>query len=193
VTGETERIARPMAAHLTSNKLLSVDPGKRKIAYAIWDRATGKLLEAGLVTRDPEVGEECVEHWKRIVESVWLTLGTLEVFDLVIEVPQVYTEVSDKDKNDLLDLAGVVGGIASSEQVASVEWSPKPREWKGQAPKSVTITRVDKRLSPEERARIIWPTVKKLHQDVYDAIHLGLTYLEREGLREIPVPERYPQ
>ena len=179
------------------NQLLSVDPGKLKVAYARWDLDTCLLLGAGLIVRKPDVAEERVDQWKLMGQTFWAILsvnrfpltGQLQEYDLVAEIPQVYTGPQAEDRNDLIDLAGVVGAISASPLITSVQWSPLPREWKQQIPKEVTQQRVDKRLSAEEKAKIKWPA-KSLAHNVYDAIHLGLVYLEREGLRMPPVPQR---
>ena len=164
-------------------KTISIDPGFEKVAFAVWDDA-GKLRSAGLVIYRHGPGKERVEKWRNIAEATALTTG-LSMGDnrLVAEIPQVYRD-KKSDPNDLIDLAGVVGALAGKLS-GTVEWSPVPREWKGQTPKIVTQARVKKRLSPEEWARVDWP-IPSLCHNVYDAIHLGLVYLEREGIRSLP-------
>lgn len=171
-------------------RIVSVDPGKNKIAYACWNPATGELIKAGLVTQTSEPGTERVEHWREIADYFWVHIPPGDPVRLVVEIPQIYSGPREEDPNDLIDLAGVVGAICSSVEVEAVEWSPQPREWKGQIPKAVTKTRVDKRLSEKEKALVEWPAGRFKH-DVYDALHLGLVFLEREGLRKIP--DRYPE
>lgn len=182
-------------------RVISIDPGLARVAYAIWEAETGKLLRAGLVRKEHEVGTERVQKWANMAWAVddELGLSNGEEIWLVLEVPQVYKETQNRDKkghgrdpNDLIDLAGVLGAIAGKLLVGRVEWSPLPREWKGQLPKEITKKRVDERLAPAERETVEWPSVKEFHKDVYDAIHLGIVYLESEGYREIPLPVRYP-
>jgi hypothetical protein len=169
--------------------VISIDPGKRKVAYAVWDYDTGSLLRAGLVTHDPSPGDERAQQWKDIAYWTELAAGLGRIDNrLVIEIPQVYEGYQDEDKNDLIDLAGVVGAL-SAHVWGRVEWSPTPREWKGQLPKAITQKRVDAELNDAEKALIEWPA-KNLRHNVYDALHLGLTYLKREGIR---LPDRYPQ
>ncbi len=173
-------------------KIVSVDPGLAKVAFASWDPETGQLLEAGLVVHKHEIATERVQKWKDMAWWTCMVAGLDRCdIDLVIEVPQVYAGARDEDPNDLIDLAGVVGAIASSIILGSVQWSPLPREWKGQIPKKVTKQRVDKRLSDAEKALIKWPSASLAH-NVYDALHLGIVYLEREGLRKIPLSDKYP-
>lgn len=177
-------------------KILSVDPGLSKVAYAIWSNEHDsdlwyELEQGGLAVLAHEVGTERVQKWADMAcafrEMIPAICGD---YLLVIETPQVYGGPRDEDPNDLIDLAGVVGAIAATVG-GPVEWSPKPREWKGQAPKEISRQRVDNRLTEAEKSRIRWP-IKSLRHNVYDALHLGLVYLEREGLRKRPLPQRYP-
>lgn len=176
-------------------RVISIDPGLNRVAYAIWDVETGKLVCAGLAEIDYEVGTERAEKWRMmgqlVDDELGLSSGLAEDTWLVVEVPQVYGGPRNEDPNDLIDLAGVLGSIIGRMNEGHVEWSPVPRDWKGQAPKRVTQQRVDERLGPDETITIEWP-IKSLCHNVYDAIHLGIVYLEREGFREIPLPVRYP-
>jgi hypothetical protein len=169
--------------------LVSVDPGKRACGVAVWTYATGKLVWASWVRLKPEVGQERAEIWGDLGRLVQANVAKWQPWglSLILEIPQVYEGPQDEDKNDLLDLAGVQGAIVAACKAASpcnttVEWSPTPREWKGQLPKEISQARVDAKLSPEEKSRIEWPA-KSYRHNVYDALHLGLVHLEREGLR----------
>jgi hypothetical protein len=182
-------------------RVISIDPGLNWAAFAEWDAETGLLRRAGLVKCEYEIGTERAEKWREMAWQVDAELGLSDSDEetwLVVEVPQIYKEVQNKDKkghsrdpNDLIDLAGVLGAIISKAQNGKVEWSPLPREWKGQIPKHVTKQRVDQRLQEGETECVEWP-IESLKHNVYDALHLGIIYLEREGLREIALPQRYP-
>lgn len=164
-------------------KIISIDPGLEKVAFAVWDEA-GTLTHASLVIYKHGPGKERAEKWRTIAEVTAIHSGMSMGENLLIaEIPQVYRD-KKSDPNDLIDLAGVVGALAGKLS-GTVEWSPVPREWKGQIPKTVTQTRVKKRLSQAERDRVDWP-IPSLCHNVYDAIHLGLVYLEREGIRSLP-------
>lgn len=177
-----------------SPRVISIDPGLEKVAWAEWDFETGKLVEAGLIQRKAEVGEERAEKWRKMAYQVDYLLFKLEDREilLVIEIPQVYSGPREEDPNDLIDLAGVVGAITGKIINGHVEWSPTPREWKGQIKKEISKQRVDQRLSQDEKAKILWP-IKSLAHNVYDALHLGIVYLEREGLRDRQVTQLYPK
>jgi hypothetical protein len=169
-------------------KIVSVDPGKLGCGVAIWSEFGSygiQVLWAGYV-KNPEANElgiERVELWRAMGNAVRAVVYPFaNPASLVLEIPQVYDGPRPEDPNDLIDLGGVQGAIACACNWP-VEWSPVPREWKGQLPKEVSQKRVDKKLAPEEKERISWP-IKTLRHNVYDALHLGIVYLEREGLRE---------
>lgn len=168
-----------------SSRIASIDPGLAKVAVAIWNSERDFALEwAGLVLCDHSPGTERAQKWREMAEAVfpWLWMHGGEPLDMVVEVPQVYGGVHKEDPNDLLDLTGVLGAIVGGQACNSVAWSPLPREWKGQLPKEITQSRVDAKLSALEKSCIEWP-IKSLRHNVYDAIHLGIVHLEREGLR----------
>jgi hypothetical protein len=161
---------------------VSIDPGKNACGVAVWYEY--KLSWAGFV-KNPytkALGKERAEKWGDMARAVHKAIqGEIRDYSLLLEIPQVYDGFTDNDKNDLIDLAGVQGAIVGVTG-APVEWSPLPKEWKGQLPKKVSEKRVDSKLSQEEKARIEWPSPSLCH-NVYDALHLGLVHLEREGLR----------
>lgn len=164
-------------------QIISIDPGLHKVAFACWDHATGLLLEARLVEHKHEIATERGQKWKDIASTLHVFIPQRDT-DWVIEVPQVYRDMKGKDPNDLVDLGGVLGAVVATGLFEShVVWSPLPREWKGQLPKEVTQKRVNAKLSNQEKTLIKWP-IPSLCHNVYDAIHLGIVYMEREGLRE---------
>jgi hypothetical protein len=167
------------------SRLVSIDPGKHACSIACWHDYT--LVHAAwienLFRRDQ--GKERADSWgdlgKRVADVIGTELGSSAPISLIVEVPQIYPGPRREDPNDLIDLAGVLGAIIGVTR-ASVVWSPFPRQWKGQAPKEVTQQRVEAKLSDLEKGMIEWPA-SRLRHNVYDAIHLGIVYLERQGLR----------
>lgn len=175
---------------MKNRKYASIDPGKWACSVAVWGE-DGKLETAAYIKSKlkQEPGVERPEIWRHTAKAVanYLLIEHSQVlWGLVLEIPQVYEAYQDKDKNDLIDLAGVLGGISTAlVGVSEVEWAPLPREWKGQLRKEHTRDRVDRRLSDDEKARITWPSAASLRHNVYDAIHMGIVFLEREGLRAL--------
>jgi hypothetical protein len=102
---------------------------------------------------------------------------------VVLEWPQVYTH-GPNDRNDLLGLAGVCGGVASlfaADGTALLTYLP--REWvanlkkskKGDPRKSPRGLYIGRRL--DETEQNVWRGVKS--HDVVDAIGIGLHHLGR--------------
>lgn len=136
--------------------LVSIDPGKHKCGMAWWEDT--ELVTAGLVESPPLLIPEKTNH-------------------LVIEVPQIYARSKSKgDPNDLIDLAVMVGRIISICDISYTLY--RPREWKGQVPKDVMVSRIKGKLSKKELERITLPA-KTLQHNVFDAIGIGLKYLNR--------------
>lgn len=179
-------------------KFASIDPGKWSVSVAIWTehdctcrlcpKNSVRLTWAGLLNNPHKEDQaERAERWGQLarVVNAMIAVKTGDVSaatSLILEIPQVYGGVRDEDPNDLIDLAGVQGAIVGVTG-AVVEWSPLPREWKGQLPKEVSAQRVEAKLTEEEKRRIEWPA-KRLRHNVYDAIHMGIVFLERYGYRE---------
>lgn len=168
---------------------VSIDPGKHACSIACWKDC--QLNYAGMVNNPfkDSPGKERAEQWGNLGRMVAGVIATYlpKHFDtdpvsLIVEVPQIYPGVREEDPNDLIDLAGVLGAVICAAAYSTVRWSPFPREWKGQLPKEVTKTRVEKKLTDAEKTAIEWPK-PRLRHNVYDAIHLGIVYLDRQGLR----------
>jgi hypothetical protein len=140
-----------------------------------------ELLAAELVCADHDTKAPRAAQWATMAQAVtrYLDRTIHETGLLVIELPQVY-ERRETDPNDLIDLAGVAGAIAHAlhERTFEVAWSPVPRSWKGQIPKTVSEQRVLDFLTAAERARIPKLAKSALH-NVMDALHLGIVYMQR--------------
>jgi len=155
--------------------VVSIDPGKRSCGVAVFD-SLAQLVHAQLVEGTEAKDWPRPAIWAYMAQEVHKVLAPWSAYGLVLEIPQVYgRHERSVDNNDLLDLAGVQGAMALGQKV---HWAPTPAQWKGQLPKSITVSRVDGCLGAGEKGRIVWPNVSLRH-NVYDAIHLGLVYLER--------------
>lgn len=102
---------------------------------------------------------------------------------LVIERPQVYPD-HKANPDDLITLAIDVGRRAALARCKTTIYI-RPRQWKGQVPKTIHNARVLAMLKPEETRTFLSLTQNvgtKIH-NVIDAIGLGLWYLRKEGLR----------
>lgn len=166
-----------------SKMFLSIDPGKWDCGAALWD-SDGQLISASLVKNliSATCRAERVEIWRGMARGVRAWADCQDP-DLILEIPQVDLRTRGAAKiTPLFDLSGVQGAIACMWPNARILWSPTPSEWKGQLPKEISQARVDARLSAGERDLIAWPA-KSLRHNVYDALHLGLVWLEREKIR----------
>lgn len=155
--------------------ILSVDPGLQHCGVALWS-SEGKLIAAWLArgngkTRGANEARARGMRWRSIVRAV----GEAKLEWLVIEVPQVY-KMSPGDPNDLIDIAGVAGGLVCMFDAPTHTYLP--HQWKGDAPKKAIQAWCKKTLSRGEWSRIE-AKPKGLAHNVYDAVGIGLKFLGR--------------
>lgn len=109
----------------------AIDPGKKKSAIAVFEN--GRL--AGVMTSSVGV--------------------PLQAKLCVIEKPRVYTQATEKDPNDLIDLAIAVGRLARDYERHSIPVRfVEPREWKGTVKKPQSHARIWAKLDDAERGVI---------------------------------------
>ena len=154
--------------------LISIDPGLRTAGFAQWDES-GRLLLAGLAQGSKTARDS--EAWRAIASEV---RKIAEGCDVVIEFPKVYPH-GKGDPEDLLQLAAVVGAICASHKCLKVF---RPYEWKGQVPKDVMVMRIQGWITDSERSKVLLPSAKSLQHNVWDAIGIGVKYLQSQGLRK---------
>lgn len=155
--------------------ILSIDPGLRGCGVALWTPG-GKLERAEYLRSEYVEGDfaQAVRAMAWTVEE-WVQ----DVLDaVVIECPQTYGGRAQRgDTNDLVQLALIAGALSvmSGCQTRLV----RPAEWKGQTPKDVTENQAKEKLTALELARVKLPgRNKKLASNVWDAVGIGLYYLE---------------
>jgi hypothetical protein len=173
--------------------LLSVDPGLRGCGCALW--RDGQLVRAAYVRGSADQREAFVDvilNMAGNVEVFMTAAGSIDLlFDyaiasLIIERQRVYGgRAARGDASDLIDVAVVVGAIVGRLGVPSR--IVLPQEW-GCAEKSVNMERAKRDLSPEELARVELPgsrgrVNKKLAENVWDAVAIGLSELKRTKAR----------
>lgn len=143
--------------------VLSIDPGVRRVAFAIF--SAGVLRRAVLLNIDGDAGLYALPS---------------APLDVVIEMPRVYPVSRQKgDPNDLLRLARVVGRLQEHYlREGKVVHLVEPRTWKGTLAKEAMTERIRGRLAPAELARMA-PVAKSLEHNVLDAVGLGLHVLGR--------------
>lgn len=146
------------------NLLISIDPGKHT-GFA--DFLGPKLRTAGVLNE------------KDLFSQLPMTPYPFTTL-VLIEHPRWYPR-DQKDVNDLLDLAVLVGEIKRYYEMSSCKvelvW---PRTWKGAAPKEITNARTVRSLSPAEITFLPKsPRAKNYDHNMLDAIGLGLWKLGR--------------
>lgn len=154
--------------------LLTIDPGVRICGVALW-QPDGQLHRAELV-RGAHAAPDAVA-WIAMATAVFHATELYRPQALVIEQMRTYEGRAAKgDANDLIAVAHTVGAIVMRLRLPTVVQTAQ--QWKGGTPKSVTENRMNEKLSPAEKERIIWPA-KSLRHNVTDAIGIGLRHLRR--------------
>lgn len=178
--------------------VVSVDPGLPHCGLAIFHAPDGldadlfsevtALIHASLIKNPVERprGSSAVanpELWGSLAEQAIGVINPLTPVGnivLVLEIPQVYQE-RKTDPADLIELAAfggtLYGMLKASRKARGVAY--KPSQWKGQVPKDVMSKRIEGRLTPGERGRVVLPSQKIRTLDVWDAIGIGLKFLGR--------------
>lgn len=154
---------------------VSLDPGLHHFGVALWS-FSGELVKARLITSRAKTPNG-LETGTIVANALNLELFDSYGIDVVCEIPQVYTRDKSKgNPNTLVELA-----CAGSFVLGRLKGTPHtvlPAEWKGQLPKEVVEERCKIHLSKEEKERILLP-IKSLRHNVWDAIGIGLFFLEK--------------
>lgn len=153
--------------------LVSLDPGKHAVGYAIFvDR---ELKACGLA----ENASDVIYHWHIYPERACFGRSWPE--RVVMEIPKIYDRRRWKgNPNDLLPVAANGALIAGTLRPTHFE-VVIPEDWKGQTPKEIQNTRDQRVLSPAELAvlKAVPVAASKLH-NVIDAVGIGLWALKRQ-------------
>lgn len=144
---------------------MSIDPGTRHLAWALWDAPL--LRECGLArAQDDSLGARIQSMLRQLVDKAD------GVDEVVCEMPRVYPDERKKRPNDLLDLAAVAGSCACLGPLVFVY----PYQWKGQVPKGIMHERVRRQLSLGEVVvldQCLKQVPKSLQHNVLDAVGVG--------------------
>lgn len=153
-------------------RLLAIDPGKKFLAYAIFE--DGRLVEVD------GIEAEKLSHLAMRISFKFRPMA--EDFDeLVVEFPQVYRQTQQKgDPNDLLFLSMVSGFVIQELFLTPQIDLPSPKIWKGTVPKSIHNERILSQLDEAESAlfdQTKVPTGKR--HNLIDAVGIGLWKLNK--------------
>ena len=168
-------IARPLP-------LLTIDPGKNALGWSYFGTA-GFLVACGVVRAGDE--EKNIALVARLVMmELHRAIGHLPTAKrLVTEQMVVYKGPQQKgDPNDLIALSFIAGGghflCAPDAELELVQ----PARWKGQVPKDIMQSRIERSLEPMERqlAEASLQSVPSgLKHNGWDAIGIALSSLDR--------------
>lgn len=143
-------------------KVVAIDPGK-DAGLAVF--IEGALKAVSLLSSDDK---EITNPWVAGHKVV------------VCEIPQVYrgSTVNPQSLVTLAYRAGYLTGLVRPTHLVQV----KPTQWKGQIPKDIHHEQILRQLEVGERLvldQCLKNIPKSKHHNVYDAVGLGLWYLQR--------------
>jgi len=168
--------------------IVTIDPNKLGCGVAVWNETESKLVEALYVECEASTGDKT--HYASDARLAWCVGEVKRKYDTplsgrvhaIIERPRVYPGVSQKDLNDLIDVACV--GAACATFFKSVD-TVYPSEWKGTVKKRVMLERIRVKLTAEEEKCVKWSN-KSNNEDILDAIGIGLWHFGRLNQKVYP-------
>ena len=150
--------------------LLSIDPGKKNIAFAYFQEPSYELIDCGYI--EFENLYELREEFRMYSNYV-----------IVCEVPQVYKlGLSKGDPEDLIAVAVTAGACLS---LSKVSMAVKPHMWKSNIDKKVHNARTLQDLSGEA-LRMLTKVKRSKQHNVLDALALGQWFLKRNEKNLVP-------
>lgn len=142
-------------------------------------------LEKGWYSKNTERNARGPIAWRQMVSVLLADMekrGLFPVHAFITEYPQVYDKIHQLgDQDDIIQLACVAGAVSGAIP-AKHYMGVLPREWKGQVPKKIHNLRMLNRITEQERANIE-PAIEQMKHNIYDAVGIGLFFLEKEGVR----------
>jgi hypothetical protein len=151
--------------------LLAVDPGTQVAGWAVFE--DGVLRESGVIEVE---GRDWVLRSDDVIVHLVDLADTWGVDHVVLEEPQQYSGGSAKARgakasDSVLKLFGHVHALRAVLREDGVKVSlVRPTTWKGQVPKHITRTRMERR----------WPDARFGDlDDETDAVGLGTWWLEK--------------
>lgn len=176
--------------------LVSIDPGLRKVGWALFELEGERLVTAGLA-RAPGRDRDA-RAWLKMADATHEALAPWceAITKIAYEMPQIYTERDNKrlrqvtkaplvnahNPDNLFQLVGVLGAVLLPFGHCNLT-GYRPRQWKpAGTPKEVTQHQIGRTLAADElialeRSLDVVPS--SMHHDVLDAVSLGLVALRR--------------
>lgn len=162
-------------------RFVSIDPGLRHLGLAMFEGA--RLMKAVLVA-NPETTRRGAVAWVEMAAEVRRACASFQPHTLVIEEMQRDSRTVGAAIDDLLQVQGVGGAVASGLRAMTVDAvvGYTPSAWKGSVPKPVHNKRVLGKLTAAEELAIDF-CAPHLQNNVTDAIGLGLFWLKKTKVR----------
>ena len=160
-----------------STFVIGIDPGLRGCGVAVVEN---KILKHASYVKNENTDGRGPAAWVDMataVHSYVYALGALagNSTTLVQEVMKVYPRQKG-DPADLLELNGV--NVAIAAMLLCEEYACYfARDWKGQVPKAIHNARIEGKLSPEEKQRIV--ATPYLRHNAVDAVGIAFYFLKR--------------
>lgn len=188
--------------------IIGLDPGLKGHAVALIDPRQGKLERVFFVRASPQ--RRGANAWAflasrtgAVLAKEFLDLGVEPSREgaetlLVVEHMQIYSRGNVRRNarpDDLMEINGAVGAVVGYVQNvwrgAVTILDPRPREWKGQVPKSVHHARLTEGLLESEKLLIdsVAQTYRGDALDAYGLAKWGLSQKARLG--GLPNPEAW--
>lgn len=175
-------------------RVVAIDLSAKACAFAVYEDSV--LSEVRLIGNPAYVRGNDVPSMTHTVDGMLSQIETEFVFfsddTVVIEKPQQYHGPNSKacvrgDVAVMLALHFALVKRLRAQKITVVE--PTPFDWKGNTPKRIHISRIQRALNPTER-KVVHDTLSvcrsvfgKGEEDIIDACGIGLWFLKRKVTR----------
>ena len=176
---EIERLREELGITPIPYSVVSIDPGKHAVAYALWGHHGDRLEGGGVLRSDSDVFSDSVSFLRRRAEAMGTVRRGLAMV-AVVELMTAWPRDRRSQPQDLIAVAtvGAAVGAVWARRLVFV----RPDQWKGQVPKTVTQHRVRDALNARERAvlqGVLDRVPRGQWHDIYDAVGIGLHHQGR--------------
>jgi len=156
---DTKSLLYPQKAERVNERMsrtLFIDPGIEGTGYALFDYYYTKAEKAmpPIKTGSFRPRNKDNEHWQRNCEELWSWFGgmltAMQPSIIVLESQGVWSEsaksMASATRGDIMKLTYLTGGMAHCcfKELLETPVLVAPRVWKGQLPKKVVISRLNK-------------------------------------------------
>ncbi len=169
------------------DRLVCMDPGIRNLGISefVYDPKAAipwRCHRAALIRNPIKKGNNLEAVWAIVnAAAIWVGSG-VGLYDLAVEVPQIYrAEFQKGDQNDLIPLALIGGMFAGRVGISRTKLHQfLPREWKDGIDADVCTKRIWARLHPVEQDMISAQGIPaSLLHNTLDAVGIGLKLVGR--------------